>query len=150
MTLKRVIRYLSPVSNDDSSDPQVVVEHVSRSPAPELGHWNVTWKIQNLGQKQLEILACRLPHGRFLGQERKLSPGIKLAPGRSARLEFQVECCEKPGAVVENAFLVLRVRWLGEAWRIFARLRVTIDSEGAPEVVTELVTAQPIEFSDKK
>ena len=48
---------------------------------------------------------------------------------------------------MENAFLILRVLWLEQPWRILARLRVVCDEEGAPETTTEVVTTQPVGFS---
>jgi hypothetical protein len=50
--------------------------------------------------------------------------------------------------VVENAFLILRVLWLGKPWRILARLRVVFDEQGGPQTTTEVVTVQPVGFSD--
>jgi hypothetical protein len=49
--------------------------------------------------------------------------------------------------VVENAFLILRVLWREQPWRIFARLRVVFDQHHVPENSTEVVTTQPIGFS---
>lgn len=71
----------------------------------------------------------------------------KLMPGQSVQLEFSVACGEPPGTVIENAFLILRVLWLEEAWWVFARLRVVIDSEGGPRAETETVTSHPVGFS---
>ena len=66
-----------------------------------------------------------------------------LSERESAQLELPVECDEPPGAVVENAFLILRVLSLGEPWRVFARLHVAFDDEGGPQATIEVVTAHP-------
>lgn len=127
--------------------PQVLVEQVSRSSGSTQDRWVVAWRIQNLGQEPLQILAARLPHSKFRSDERELSSIPKLLPDESAQLEIAVTCNEQPGTVVENAFLILRVLWLDQPWRILARLRVTFDQEGGPETVTERVTAQRVGFS---
>ena len=127
--------------------PQVVVEQVSRHAGPVFGRWLVAWRIQNLGQHPIELQRARLPHSLFRGEEREVGGKPKLTPGESAQIEVSVACGEPPGAVIENAFLILRVLWLGEAWWLFARLCVVIDSEGGPEAKTETITAHPVGFS---
>lgn len=127
--------------------PRVVVEQASRRRGPEPDRWLVTWSIQNLGQEPLQILAGRLPHSRFRGEERELAPIPKLLPSESAQLEFAVACNEPPGTVVENVFLILRVLWRDQIWRLLARFRVVFNEQGAPETITELVTTQMVGFS---
>lgn len=128
--------------------PQVLVEQASRGAGPTPDRWLVAWHIWNLGQQPLQLLAGRLPHSRFRSEERELDPRPKLLPGESARLEFAVACSELPETVVENAFLILRVLWLEKPWRILARLRVVFDEQGGPQTTTEVVTVQPVGFSD--
>ena len=129
-------------------DPQVSVEQAARRAALASGRWLVAWHIQNSGQHPLQLLAARLPHSRFRSEERELVPTPQLLPGECARLEFSVACGGLPGTVVENAFLILRVLWLEEPWRIFARLRVVFDEQGGPQTTTEVVTVQRIGFSE--
>jgi hypothetical protein len=133
-----------------SSDigPQVRVEQASQQAEPAPGRWRVAWHIQNLGQQPLQLLAARLPHSRFRSEERALTPRPELLPGERAQLEFPIACSELPGTMVENAFLILRVLWLDEPWRIFARLRVVFDEQGEPRTTTELVTVQRVGFSE--
>jgi hypothetical protein len=88
-----------------------------------------------------------LPHSLFRGEEREVVGKPRLMPGESVQIEFSVACGEPPGSVIENAFLILRLLWMGDAWWLFARLRVVIDSEGRPEAETETVTAHPVGFS---
>ncbi|MGH9197112.1 MAG: hypothetical protein ACRD1T_15410 [Acidimicrobiia bacterium] len=135
---------------EEITGPQVLVEQVSRSPRPASRSWLVVWNIRNMGQELLQIIAGRLPHSQFRAEERNMRPGLVVLPGQTARFEFEVACDEVSGTVVENAFLILRVQWLSESWRILARLRVIFDEEGGPQTTTERVTAQRIGFSIAK
>lgn len=128
-------------------EPQVHVEQASRDRGVEPDHWLVVWRIRNLGQWPLQILSGRLPHGQFRCQEREWSPVPSLLPNETAELAFAVACGEPPGTVVENAFLILRVLWLEEHWRAFARLRVAFDELGGPRSITEVITTHKIGFS---
>jgi hypothetical protein len=136
------------VRTQRETGPQVRVEQASRRVGSDPGRWLVAWRVQNLGRQPLQLLAARLPHGRFRSEERALVPTPNLLPGEGVRLEFSVACGGLPGAVVENAFLILRVRWLEEPWRIFARLRVVFDGQGGPQATTEVVTVQRVGFSE--
>jgi hypothetical protein len=127
--------------------PQVFVEQTSRHPEPVSGRWRVAWHIQNLGQSPLQILAARLPHSRFRSEEWALTPPPQLLPGERVQLECPVTCNEPPETVVENAFVILRVLWQEEPWRIFARLRVVFDAQCRPQTTTEVVTVQRVGFS---
>src|SRR5215470_3838005 len=122
--------------------PQVRVEQVSQHLEPASARWLVAWHIQNLGQRPLQLLAARLPHSRFRSEEREITPMPELLPGERTRLEFPVACGELPGTVVENAFLILRVLWLENPWRVFARLRVVFNAQGEPWTTTEVITVQ--------
>ena len=123
------------------------MEQASRRTGSDPGRWLVAWRVQNLSRQPLQLLAARLPHSRFRSAERALVPIPKLLPGESAQPEFSVACSGRPGTVVENAFLILRVLWLEEPWRIFARLRVVFDEQGGPQTTTEVVTVQRVGFS---
>ena len=135
------------VKTQSDTVPQVHVEQVSRQAGPASHRWLVVWQIQNLGQHPLQLLTARLPHGRFRSQEQALASLPQLQPGEGARLEFAVACGERPGTVVENAFLIVRVVWQEKPWRIFARLRVVFDEQSGPQTTTEVVTVQLVGFS---
>jgi hypothetical protein len=128
--------------------PRVSVEQAARRAGTASDRWFVTWDLRNLGQHPLQLLAARLPHSRFRSEERELGPLPSLLPGERARLEFPVACGGPPGTIVENAFLILRVLWREEPWRIFARLRVIFDEYGGPQATTEVVTVQRVGFSE--
>ena len=127
--------------------PQVVVESACPCAASARDRWLCTWRIQNLSQEPLQVLSAGLPHSRFRSEEQELSPAPELIPGESAQLTLAVACREPAGTVVENAFLILRVLWREQLWRILARLRVVFDQHGAPESSTEVITTQPVGFS---
>ena len=129
--------------------PTVVVESACRSAASPCGRWICTWRIRNLGQEPLQLLAAGLPHSRFRSEEQELSPPPTLFPGEATRLALVVACSEPPGTLVENAFLILQVLWREQPWRIFARLRVVVDQHGVPENSTEVITTQPVGFSGR-
>jgi hypothetical protein len=139
-----------PVSTANVLGPEVVVESACHSAASACGRWLCAWRIQNLSQEPLQLLAAGLPHSRFRSEEQELSPAPKLLPGESARLALAVACREPAGTVVENAFLILRVLWRERPWRIFARLRVVFDQHGMPKNSTEVVTTQPVGFSSSR
>lgn len=128
----------------------MLVKQVARRRGPEPDRWIVAWRVQNLGQQPLQILAARLPHSRFQGEEQELSPILEILPNESGRLELAVTCSESPGTIVENAFLILRVHWLDQLWRILARLRVVFNEQVAPETIAELVTTQKVGFSARQ
>src|SRR2546425_6019203 len=132
----------------DDIAPQVLIEQASRRAGTGSDCWLVAWHIQNLSRQPLQLLAARLPHSRFRSEERELVPVPQLLPGERARLEFPVACSGLPGTVVENAFLILRVLWLEEPWRVFARLRIVFDEQGGPQTTTEVVTVQRVGFSN--
>jgi hypothetical protein len=139
-----------PVSTATGLGPNVVVESECPGAATAGDRWLCTWRIQNLGPEPLQLLATGLPHSRFRSEEQELSPAPKLLAGESARLALAVACREPAGTVVENAFLILRVLWREQPWRILARLRVVFDQHGVPVNSTEVVTTQPIGFSSSQ
>jgi hypothetical protein len=127
--------------------PAIHVAPEAPAPGPSPMEWRVAWRIENRGDRPLELRAAWLPHGRFRAPERALEPPPRLLPGESARLELVAACDEAPGTVVENAFVILRVRWGDEPWRILVRLLITADAGGTPTNTVALITTQPIGFA---
>ena len=109
--------------------------------------WSIGWRITNKGDGPLSILALRLPHGLFRSAEETFEPALDLAPGQSGEFQTSVHCDESAGPVTENAFVIFSVIWLGEAWRIFVRLRVVVNAEGRPVTATEAITSHKVGFS---
>ena len=106
--------------------------------------WLATWVLRNDDAQQLHLEMAWIPHGRFRGDGRFGLDAIVNA-GDSTRLEFPVTAQEAPETVVENAFLILRVRSQGRGWRIFTRMRVEFDAQAVPRPRVEVVTLQSIE-----
>lgn len=109
--------------------------------------WDVVFRVINGGGGDVSLLAAWLPHGRFRCAETPLEAMAPLGPGAEADVLFPVAFDEAPGVVVENCFIILRVAWQSDAWRVLARLTVTADNDGAPVAKTELVTVHPVGFS---
>ena len=130
-------------------EPKLKIEEdtAQRGGAPD--RWKVTWSIQNLGEAPLTILAARLPHSKFRCEEIQFAKPLDLGPNGSDRLQMEVRCGEAPGSIVENAFLIMRLLCTGNQWLVLARLRVSVSTERTPSTTTELITAQPVGFSDQ-
>ena len=131
--------------NDD--EPKIAVKEIRRNRAVGNGHWWFGWRIQNLTEQPASLLAAWCPHGQFKSEQRHFDPPLQAAAGRAATVEMPVSCDEPTGAVIENAFLILLTEWGRRKWRIFVRLRVTINQEGIPGTAAELITTQRVGFS---
>jgi hypothetical protein len=105
---------------------------------------SVRWRITNLGRQWLRLEDAWIPHGRFRG-DGHVPLSVEIAPGQSTRLELTVSASEPPGTIVENAFLILRVRTTAGAWRVFARMRIEFDAHAEPVPIVETVTAQSLQ-----
>ena len=127
--------------------PRVAVQEIGCSREAEIGRWLFRWRIENLSEYPMSFLAARCPHGQFRSPERIFDPPLQAAAGKTATIEMPVRSDEPAGAVIENGFLILLVEWFDKQWRIFVRLRVTINQQGVPETVTELITTQRVGFS---
>ncbi len=128
-------------------NPEVVLEAVSRRPGSGPGQWVFGWDVRNVGQVPLTLVQAWQPHGQFRGPRTELHSRPEVFPGATARVDLSVACAEPPGAVVENAFLILTLEWRRETWRILARLRITVDAAGVPDPTTEDISVQRIGFS---
>jgi hypothetical protein len=105
----------------------------------------VGWRLQNLGDGPLELEESWLPHGQFRAERQRFQPPLVLLSGQAVMHVRDVDIAAADGPVVENAFLILRVRWQDGPWRVFARMRAHITPEGAVTPIVELVTASPVE-----
>lgn len=130
-----------------SAAPQITLTQVFVDPEEGKGNWQILWRIANLNSQPLDLHAVRLPHGQFKSAERRFEPPIGLAAKQDAQFQVFVHCDEPAGLVTENAFLIFQVVRLGEWWRIFARVRVVVNSAGTPAATTEWITTQRIGFS---
>ena len=127
--------------------PAIELQQVSVEWDGAMEGWNIHWRINNKAAHSLQIDSVRLPHGQFKAEEQRFEPALLLRSGADARFQTPVRCDEPAGLVTENAFLIFHVVWLGEPWRILARVRVEVDSNGEPKTAVELITTQKIGFS---
>jgi hypothetical protein len=123
------------------------VEQIARRSAARAARWIIRWRIQNSSVDALALEAAWLPHGQFRGERTDLEPPISLPPGQATELELPVAWDEPVGSIVENAFLLLTVRWRGEPWRILTRITVYRDADGTPDARTQSMTVQKVGFS---
>ena len=131
----------------DPHAPELLIESASSCGADKPGRWLMSWRVQNVGREPIEVLSIWLPHDKFASDQQVFDPPIRLTPNESRLLQVRVACLESPGSVIDNAFVILRLRWMGQPWRAFARQRVTIDAVGVPHHCCEVISAHPVGFS---
>ena len=132
---------------DAAVAPRIAVQQVSRRPGSETGQWIVRWRIENLGPGLLTLETAWLPHGQFRGERTVLRPSPTLDAGQATELELRVHWDEPAGTIVENAFVVLTMRWRHAPWRMLTRVTVGVDAASGPDARTQNTTSQPIGFS---
>jgi hypothetical protein len=107
-------------------------------------HCNVVWRLENQGAQPVELAESWLPHGQFRAPREAFVP-LLILPSRDSVLHSrQVEVVVAPGGLVQNAFLIFRVFYRGDPWRIFARMNVESTLDGSVQPIMEAVTASPI------
>ena len=95
----------------------------------ESGRWVVHWRLDNEG-RPVHVKTALQPHSQFRTAETTIDRDI---PSRGTLdLALPVRFDEKPGTVVENPFLILRVGDDGAEWRVLVRVRVTAGARGEP------------------
>lgn len=127
--------------------PGIELRQIGVEATGDGGDWEVRFLLANRGADTMKLISARLPHGQFRGAEMEFDGSANLAPGETQSFAVRVRCQEPPGLVTENAFVIFSVRWRSVPWRIFARLRVTVDARGTPHAVTESITTQKVGFS---
>jgi hypothetical protein len=130
--------------------PEIALVQRSAQATSVAGSWRILWQLGNLGEGELRINSIRLPHGQFKAGEQRFAPPIILDGGGSQQFESTVRCDEPVGLVTENAFVIFYANWLNSEWRIYARIRVTVNAEAQPETVTESITYQKAGFSGRE
>lgn len=131
----------------DHHGPRLLIAAASSRATAVRGQWLAAWRMQNLGQEPCEVLSTWLPHDKFSSRQKTFDPPLRLLPGESTLLELPVTCHEPPGSMVDNAFLILRLLWLEQPWRAFARHRVVLDDTGIPQHVCQVVSVHRVGFS---
>jgi hypothetical protein len=104
----------------------------------------VTWLISNQADEPLRLEGAWVPHGRFRG-DGHMPLATEILPGESWRLTQEVTASEAPETVVENAFLIIRLRRRDQAWRVFTRMRIEFKVDGVPVPVVEDIISQSIQ-----
>lgn len=127
--------------------PSLSVKSLGCQPAPGDDQWRCSFELTNQGRMPLEVLSTWLPHDRFFDERRQLDRPLMLETHGKSQLEVRVTFAERPGAAVVNAFLILQVKSKDQGWRVFARLLPTAQEDGAPSLVCEAVSVQPVGFS---
>jgi hypothetical protein len=128
-------------------EPAIELRQTAAEPGDAHGKWNIIFLVENQGKEALELLTARLPHGQFRSEEQRFDPPLSLAPGENILFSSRVRCHEPPGLVTENAFVLFLAVWRHTSWRIFARIRVTIDDAEKPQTAVESITTQRVGFS---
>ena len=129
------------------TEPKLGLHQVAVLWDPAANGWNIQWQVENRSEEALSIESLWMPHGQFKSAEKRFSPALALPPGESSPIATLVHCQEPAGLVTENAFVIFHCRWRGQDWRVFVRLRVTVQADGEPQTATELITTQKIGFS---
>jgi hypothetical protein len=105
------------------------------------------WSLSNRSNESIEILEFWFPHDQFHRERERLQAPRRIRNGESLELAADVTFGAKPGEVVENAFLILRMRFRDRDWRVFVRLRIDADGDGQPNIQVERVSAQRVGVS---
>lgn len=144
----RQVRVTVKITNPaPEAEPGIELRQIDVEAAGSDGDWNIRFLVANRGADPLELISVRLPHGQFRAAELNMERPPVLASDDTISFSVRIHCKEPPGLVTENAFVIFLVRWKGERWRIFGRVRVTVDTGGVPHAVTESVTTQKVGFS---
>jgi hypothetical protein len=106
---------------------------------------DVVWQLENQGSEQVEIEESWLPHGQFRAAREAFVPPLILPVGDAVLHHREVEVVVVPGGLVENAFLILRALYTGDAWRIFVRMNIEAAPDGSVRPIVEAITAGPIQ-----
>jgi hypothetical protein len=135
------------MTSASGDEPKIEVEEIYHNRVADPGHWRIQWRFKNHTRQPMTLLSVRTPHGKFNSTEHDFKPPLVIDAGQSSAIVLSVRCREAPAAVIENAFLIFLTEWRDTRWRLFVRLRVTIDQGGELHTVTELITTQRVGFS---
>ena len=108
------------------------------------GSWRTSWTLSGAAAP-LDLLEAWLPHDHFQGPRQRFDPPLAFDPGSRLELQRTVACQDPPGSVIENAFLILRVRSGQRHWRVFTRLTIRVAVDGVPQQTCEAVTFQKVD-----
>ena len=132
----------------NGESPQIVLRQVSLASGESQNLWRIGWRVENCARHSLRIESVRFPHSQFRAAEQRFDPAISLGHEECAEFETSVACDAKPGVVVENVFSIFSAVWCDQPWRIFVRLRVSVNEQGEPAALAESITTQQVGFSE--
>jgi hypothetical protein len=108
------------------------------------GTWKVRWRVTNEGDA-LRLVHIAAPHGKFRSRDHAID--VALAPGGSFEPQLEIASAEPAGSEIENTFLIITAESGEKRWRILARMRVRVGSDGVPHPTTERVDVQEVGLS---
>ena len=121
--------------------PRVSIETVRTTSAGPDGA-EVEWRVTNLGDAPVRLVAVAAPHRLFRADD--LSLGTTLPPSGATVVTLRVASHESSGAEIENAFLIFTAEVGGSTWLILTRMRVRVDADGMPCPVVERIDVQEV------
>ena len=96
----------------------------------------------------MHLTQIAAPHGKFRSPDHAID--IALPTGGSFDPQLEIACAEPAGQEIENTFLIVTAEADGTTWRILARMRVRVASDGVPHPATERIDVQEVGFSGQR
>lgn len=127
--------------------PQITVAQVGETTGD--GPYEMTFAVVNDGADYVRLIEARMPHVVLRADVVDLASHVALAAGASAELTFLVTYePRKDASEPSNPFVIMRLSWRGDEWRVLAQLAVAHDERGAPTTTTANLTAHRVGFSE--
>ena len=108
------------------------------------GSWRVRWRVTNVGEEHVRLVAIRAPHSRF----RSDPADLNLVVADSATVDQTLRVEAAPGEEVENAFVIFVAVKEKETWRVLFRVRVRMADDGTPQPLVEAMSTHRVGFSE--
>ena len=129
----------------EASGPDIDI-HQSGPAAGEAASWAVSFEVENRGPGPVQLVDAMIPHPKYRAAPHEFG-SERLEPGTCVRFDCSVAFSEAPGDAAENAFVILRVVWRGQTWRVLQRLTVRAGPRGEPTALNENMTAHVVGFA---
>ena len=109
------------------------------------GPYAMTFAVMNAGEESVRLVEARLPHVVLRANAVDLTSKPTLGAGETTELAFDVTYQPREDASEpSNPFLILRLVWRGEEWRVLAQLALAHDERGAPTTTTAVLSAHRV------
>ena len=108
------------------------------------GSWRVRWRVTNVGDDHIRLVAVRAPHSRF----RSDPVDLNIVVTDNAVIDQTLRIEAAPGEEIENAFVIFVVVKDKETWRVLFRVRVRMDAEGMPAPTVEATSTHRVGFAE--